>query len=231
MKTCCECKIEKNSGSFYNRGDGYGERHVCKECYKLRNQKRRIPLENISCKRCSFLFLGHKTTKYCETCRNIKIYPKKGKVDIICDVCLKDFSGTANQKYCSKSCARTGHIIKGNISKKNRVKNNPALKLHINISRMIRKSFNKEGVSILKYLPYTSSEIREHLESLWEDWMSWDNYGKLENSRRTWNIDHKIPQSLLPYDSYQHPNFLKCWELSNLRPMAADENTKKGNKI
>ena len=55
--------------------------------------------------------------------------------------------------------------------------------------------------------------------------MSWENYGIY------WQIDHIYPQSLLPYDSMDHPNFLKCWSLDNLRPLEATENIRKGNKL
>lgn len=45
------------------------------------------------------------------------------------------------------------------------------------------------------------------------------------------NIDHIIPQSALLYNSLEHPNFLKCWALENLRPLDARENILKRNKI
>jgi len=39
------------------------------------------------------------------------------------------------------------------------------------------------------------------------------------------------PQSRLPYSSYDDVNFKKAWELSNLRPLWASDNIKKGNRI
>ena len=54
--------------------------------------------------------------------------------------------------------------------------------------------------------------------------MNWENYGE-------WHIDHIYPQSKLPYDSMEHPNFLKCWALDNLQPLWAEENRKKSNKV
>jgi uncharacterized Fe-S center protein len=50
-------------------------------------------------------------------------------------------------------------------------------------------------------------------------------------NKRTWNIDHIIPQSSLPYNSMEEENFQKCWALENLRPMEAFANIKKGKKI
>ena len=43
----------------------------------------------------------------------------------------------------------------------------------------------------------TFKEFREHIESLWEPWMSWDNRGNwngVPTQRNTaWDIDHVIP--------------------------------------
>jgi hypothetical protein len=74
-------------------------------------------------------------------------------------------------------------------------------------------------------------DLKQHLESKFEDWMNWDNYGKFNNNKRTWNIDHIIPQAVFPYDSMDEHNFKKCWALENLRPLEALENLKKGNEI
>ena len=64
-----------------------------------------------------------------------------------------------------------------------------------------------------------------------EEWMILENHGPYDKKRRTWQIDHIIPQSSLPFDSFEHPNFKKCWALENLRPLEAMKNIKKSNKI
>ena len=81
------------------------------------------------------------------------------------------------------------------------------------------------------HLPYTPEELKIHIESLWEPWMSWDNYGKFDKNRTTWQIDHIIPQSKLPFESFDDENFKKCWDLKNLRPLETTANLKKGNKL
>lgn len=90
---------------------------------------------------------------------------------------------------------------------------------------------SKNGNSFWKSVPYTTEELKNHLESLWEPWMNWDNHGIASTERRTWNIDHIIPQSKLPYKTMNEPNFQKCWALENLRPLEAIENIKKRDKI
>jgi len=118
----------------------------------------------------------------------------------------------------------------------------PSYKLRKNISKMIRTGLKKLGKfknsPAWNHLSYSPQELTLHLESLFESWMNWNNHG-IYNSlfwddadprTWTWHIDHIIPQSKLPYDSLNHPNFKKCWDLSNLRPYSAKQNILDGNK-
>lgn len=73
-------------------------------------------------------------------------------------------------------------------------------------------------------LPFTVQELRSHIESQFEPWMSWNNYGE-------WHLDHIFPQSKLRYTSLDDPLFLKCWSLSNLRPLRSSENISKAARI
>ena len=91
---------------------------------------------------------------------------------------------------------------------------------------------SKAGASCLNYLPFTVDELRKHLENQFDQWMNWDNYGRYEASTWndsdmstwTWQIDHIVPQSTLPYVSMEEENFKKCWSLENLRPLNSKQN-------
>ncbi len=99
-------------------------------------------------------------------------------------------------------------------------------------SMLLHNGSYKRRKSIRNYLPYTIEELKSHLESLWEPWMSWDNYGgKSNEERRTWHIDHIIPHSSFPYKSMEDPLFAECWTLGNLRPLEKIENIRKGAKL
>lgn len=115
---------------------------------------------------------------------------------------------------------------------KQRIKKDPAFKMRMYIGTRVRSAiFKSNGTkynSVWKHLPYTPDQLRIHLETQFESWMNWDNYG---NGKDCWNIDHIVPQSLLEYDTIEHPNFLKCWSLNNLRPLSAIDNIKKSNKL
>ena len=120
---------------------------------------------------------------------------------------------------------------------KDRRKNDPTFRLRHNINSNItfylkKNSSFKNNLSILKHLPYNIQEIKDHFETLFAHWMTWENYGKYDpktwddhdSSTWTWNIDHIIPQSLLPYTSMEDENFQKCWALDNIRPLSAKQN-------
>lgn len=55
--------------------------------------------------------------------------------------------------------------------------------------------------------------------------------GSFDINKRTWQIDHIIPQSHLLFETLDDENFLKCWALENLRPLDAKENLEKQDKI
>ncbi len=107
------------------------------------------------------------------------------------------------------------------------LRKDPVQKMRMRVSRQVRFALNGQRKSkrTFEALPYSPEQLKEHLENQFDSKMTWDNYGTY------WHIDHIYPQSLLPYDSLEHPNFQKCWALENLRPLEAKANIKKGNKV
>lgn len=99
-------------------------------------------------------------------------------------------------------------------------------KVRQNVARMIRTALNGHAKSKPTFdaLGYTVEELKEYLESQFQDGMTWENYGQ-------WHIDHIIPQSKLKYTSVEDENFKKCWALTNLQPLWAIDNCKKGNRL
>jgi len=96
-----------------------------------------------------------------------------------------------------------------------------------------------KGGSILDNLPYSIIELKKHIESQFEPWMNWENWGVYnpetwddnDDSTWTWHIDHIVPQCNFPYSSMEDNNFKKCWALSNLRPYSAKHNVKETRRI
>ena len=82
---------------------------------------------------------------------------------------------------------------------------------------------HKKGAKTFAHLPYSREELLVYLEQLFTAEMNWDNYGTY------WHLDHIKPQASLPYDSFEHPNFVECWALQNLQPLEASENIRKSS--
>lgn len=98
----------------------------------------------------------------------------------------------------------------------------PENKLHGSVSARINKALKiQKEAPVFTYLPYTKTELKEHLESLFVSGMSWDNYGE-------WHIDHIVPHVKFPYISMEDECFLECWALSNLQPLWGVDNLSKG---
>jgi len=111
--------------------------------------------------------------------------------------------------------------------------NNFHYKIKHNVSTLILvrlklRLLSKEGKSTFDFLPYTIDDLIKHLESQFEPWMNWQNYGSGDGR---WSIDHRIPDSSFNYESVKDEEFQKCWALDNLQPLDWMENIKKSNKI
>ena len=120
--------------------------------------------------------------------------------------------------------------------KKEKYRTDPCFKLRKVTSIMVWGALKegKGGESMLPYVDWNSyEELKEHLESQFEDWMTWENHGKWHPTEKRWHIDHIKPQSVLLEDvtSMDDPKFRECWALENLRPLEARENMSKGNKL
>jgi hypothetical protein len=122
--------------------------------------------------------------------------------------------------------------------------NDPAFKVRINLSKSVLKKLklrnsDKNNESCLKYLGYTQADFVKHIESLFEPWMNWNNWGVYKMSEWIdddpstwkWHIDHIIPDCSFNYLSMKDEDFKKSWALENLRPLSAKENMSKGYKL
>jgi len=81
---------------------------------------------------------------------------------------------------------------------KKRRKNDFLFLLRRNISTLIRNCFkNKNHTKKSKassIIDCSFEEFKSYIESKWESWMSWDNYGKYNGEFKFgWDLDHIIP--------------------------------------
>lgn len=106
---------------------------------------------------------------------------------------------------------------------KEKYRNCPEYKAAV-IARAILNRCHKQAGSTKKdryyiELGYTSGQLKEHIERQFSKGMTWDNYGE-------WHIDHIVPVSSFIRSGETSPSVINA--LSNLRPLWAEENMKKG---
>ena len=115
----------------------------------------------------------------------------------------------------------------------NRKLNDPLFKLTRNIRNAIRKSFINNGYKktskTFLILGCSFEEFKQHLESKFETWMTWDNYGLYNGTANYgWDIDHIIPSST----ALTEEDVIKLNHYTNLQPMCSYYNRDvKKNKI
>jgi hypothetical protein len=110
----------------------------------------------------------------------------------------------------------------------------PMNRINESISGALWKSLrgSKGGRHWEDLVGWTLSELLVRLESLFQEGMSWDNYGRLAGGYdNSWEIDHTTPKSHFSFSSVDDKDFKKCWALSNLQPKWAKENRQKGNRF
>ncbi len=101
--------------------------------------------------------------------------------------------------------------------------NDPIFKLSRSIRNNIRMSFKqgKKPSRTTEILGCTTDEFRDHLSSKFEQWMTFENYGK-------WHLDHIIPISMscqLSTDSEQIECIKLLCHYTNYQPLDAIVNT------
>jgi hypothetical protein len=138
----------------------------------------------------------------------------------------------------SKNCCKICKKAKSSKSKKPSPKTSFLAAFAVSIKREMSKA-NKKYFKIphpilwdkiQETLGYDKDKLLEHIESQFEDWMSWENWGRTrkDSNGRHWEIDHIIPRSSCKAEEVSDPNFKKIWNLKNLRPLCAKKNNMKG---
>ena len=212
-KNCGHCEESKSIADFYKNKDGkHGVSYLCKACDNKRRQAAHIA--NPSQKRES----GAKWQK--DNPDKVKASRQKWRAENKDKKRESDAEWRARNPEKAKAKARRA-------SAKSR--STAAGKIKDSVSVAVRGALAKSakrGAKTFDLLGYSVADLSAHLESLFQPGMSWENYG-----RGGWSIDHKIPQAAFNFSDPGHPDFKRCWALSNLQPMWEAENWAKGDSI
>jgi hypothetical protein len=106
-------------------------------------------------------------------------------------------------------------------------KNNPSAKIASALRGRVRTALMAVGLSksetTQSLIGCPWSDLKIKLEGLFSDGMTWDNYGY-----RGWHIDHIRPCA--SFDLTDKNQLAECFHYSNLQPLWANDNFRKGSR-
>lgn len=221
MKTCVKCKKSLSLDNFHKDSinkDGHKIR--CKVCRNADNKQHRK--DNSECNNIWRANNKDKIKEYDKLYRN----KNKEKIQKHADLYYKNnpdkkkATDIYKKEWYEKNKDR---IIK---IKKERRTNNIQLRLSENLRKRLYSALknNQKVGSAIKDLGCSIGEFKIYMESKFKSGMTWDNYGF-----RGWHIDHIMPLSSFDLTNYEQVK--KACNYSNLQPLWAKENLRKGAKI
>jgi len=226
-KVCTKCGTEKLLDDFYKQ-KGYQSsiNPICKRCKTIINKKwQKANLKKVKAYQKTYREANKwKNENYSKAYRKANIEKTKGYNKAYRSKNHKKL--IAYLKFYHK--ANPKKIAKYHKAYYEKKRNDHKYKLNRNISNNMRYSLrgNKNGSRWERLVDFTIEQLKKHLEKLFTEGMSWDNYGK-----NGWEIDHKIPVDAFNFTKPEHTDFQKCWALENLQPMWKKENILKSNKL
>lgn len=226
MKICSKCKLEKEELEFSkSKKSKDGLQFWCKDC-RREYQKEYRETEKYKERHKEYQKKYAKTNKGKEYYRAYKKTNKYKEQQ-------KEYRNTEKWKEHRKEYRNTdkykeyhNEYQKEYIKKRKLI--DPKFKLDCNMTRAICTALRgkKAGRQWESLVGYSVEDLMKHLESQFESWMNWDNWGI---GKGKWNIDHRRPKSLFNYTSAEDEEFKECWALENLQPLEAIENIRKSN--
>ena len=200
---CKRCHIDKVESDFYTaKSNKTGLTGSCKECIKKQ------------------------TTNRYYKCKEED--PEKWRG--IMDGCLeynrnhKKQRKSTNHKYNNKRESKDKRNLqrKGKRDTDVNYKITELLRGRVGRSILLKRGYRSEKTKEL--IGCSAEFIKHHIESQFTEGMSWENHGIFG-----WHIDH-----ILPIDSFDlgdEEQIKKCFHWTNLQPLWAEDNWRKGNKI
>jgi|ERR1035437_985180 hypothetical protein len=180
---------------------------------------------------------GQKLKKFkctCDSCGGDRGYLPKAKAFTVCLPC-KQLQPEYKEKH-KKAIIAVRSTIESRQKTIQQLKdqwdfqrNDPNYILNVKIKNSLRSRLshalrgNFKSGSAVSNLGCSIDDLKKHLESQFEPWMNWDNYGVLQKNKKTWNIDHKDPLS--SFDLTDRVQLLDACRYTNLQPMLAYENS------
>ena len=220
-KRCARCKTEKDVCSFNKektRKDGLGV--YCRDCLKeqyMENRDKRIASVQRRYKTKSEEIKAYNRDRYhknsTEIAAQVREYYKNNKSKVL----------EYKKEYRQRDEAKQNYNEWKTKYKKKRLNEDLNYKLKVVISSQVRR-YVKGKLKTKKSAELVGCSmkvLREHLESQFQEGMTWDNHGFYG-----WHIDHIIPCAAFDLTDIEQQK--KCFHYTNLQPLWAKDNLRKG---
>ena len=188
-KVCNKCNVDKDVTEFYSG------RRRCKLCYnKYKKKSTPEQREEYNRRRKEKYYENHE-----EELEKSKLWKKRNPEKVV--------------EY------RRGYMSG---YEKKRMENDPLYNVSRTVRNLIKCSIYHKGFTknsrTFEILGCSYEDFKLHIESHWEDWMNWDNYG-LYNGKENcgWEYDHIIPVSSAKCEE----DIYKLNHYSNIQPLSS----------
>jgi hypothetical protein len=229
-KVCSKCKEEKEVCEFGKRKNS--KDGISQECKSCINKYFKKYFENNNTKEYKKMYREKNKEKIKET---DKKYREENKEKI--NQKLREWRKLNNEKlkeYYEKSKETNKRYVENNLNKirerrnryfRLRKNNDPLFKLSCNLRTLIGLSLTNNGYSkntkSYDIIGISFDELLLYFEGLFENWMTWDNYGKYNGEYSYgWDIDHKVPLS----SAKNEEEIIKLNHYTNLQPLCGKIN-------
>lgn len=188
----------------------------------VKSDKFKIPISNIN--------------KVCGKCQEEKSKnafgidkARKDNLNCFCKICLLKYrfkSKSKKAKYDLKYRQKNKEILK--IKNRIKVKKYWATNINFRLKSNLRRRIRDAIYGFIKsqktkdLIGCDINFLKQYIESLWKEGMSWENYGK-------WHIDHIKPCASFNLSLPEQQKI--CFNYNNLQPLWAKENILKGSKF
>ena len=227
-KVCIKCNIEKkiNSDNFHKEKrckDGY--RNVCRECINARYRE----LNKIGSPR--FERKKERMRQYMKNKRATDpLFGKKERVRKKTErkdpLTKKQINRRKYERRKERMKTDSEYREKMNRKvyerRKRKMKNDLVYRLKIKLRKKIRKSLTNNGYTknskTYDILGCSYKDFKIYIESQFENWMNWDNYG-LYNGKKNygWDFDHIVPLSSAKCEE----DIIKLNHHTNIQPLCS----------
>ena len=168
--------------------------------------------------------------KKCSQCtewKSLENYTsKKSRSDGLCDKCKSCWTEYRRSRAQKDKDYRKSNRDKVNNWKRNMYHRSKENETDVFIQRRIKENIARRLRLLLEgqksqptvdLLGCSTEDFKIHLETTWDDGMTWENYGT-----HGWHIDHTIPCAAFDQDDETERH--ACWNYRNLRAMWSEEN-------